>query len=90
MLAVIFGALFSAAVVLGGPALYHALGGRDASLEAALKYSNILFSGAIAVWIVNLLAAALRGDAGEGPVVAIVSGGNIDLDRFAQLITSAA
>src|SRR5580698_2873933 len=61
VLAVIFGALFSAAVLLGGPALYHALGGRDASLEAALKYSNILFSGAIAVWIVNLLAAALRG-----------------------------
>src|SRR4051812_42644514 len=61
VLAVIFGALFSGGVVLGGPALYHALGGRDASLEAALQYSNILFSGAIAVWIVNLLAAALRG-----------------------------
>jgi MATE family, multidrug efflux pump len=61
VLAVIFGALFSGAVLLGGPALYHALGGRDASLDAALKYSNILFSGAIAVWIVNLLAAALRG-----------------------------
>src|SRR5580704_38075 len=57
VLAVIFGALFSGAVLLGGPALYHALGGRDASLDAALKYSNILFSGAIAVWIVNLLAA---------------------------------
>jgi threonine dehydratase len=32
------------------------------------------------------LAAALRGDAGEGPVVAIVSGGNIDLDKFFDLI----
>src|SRR6478736_5608945 len=48
ILAVIFGALFSGGALLGGPALYHALGGRDASLEAALKYSNILFSGAIA------------------------------------------
>jgi threonine dehydratase len=32
------------------------------------------------------LAAALRGDAGEGPVVAIVSGGNIDLAKFFELI----
>jgi threonine dehydratase len=28
------------------------------------------------------LAAALSGKAGEGPIVAIVSGGNIDLDKF--------
>jgi putative MATE family efflux protein len=61
ILAVIFGALFTGGALLGGPALYHALGGRDASLDAALKYSNILFSGAIAVWIVNLLVSALRG-----------------------------
>jgi threonine dehydratase len=32
------------------------------------------------------LAAALCGDAGEGPVVAIVSGGNIDLAKFFELI----
>jgi threonine dehydratase len=33
------------------------------------------------------LAAALRSKAGEGPIVAIVSGGNIDLDKFCDLIT---
>lgn len=32
------------------------------------------------------VAAALRGDAGKGPVVAIVSGGNIDLAKFLELI----
>jgi len=32
------------------------------------------------------LAAALTGKAGRGPIVAIVSGGNIDLTRFAELI----
>jgi threonine dehydratase len=32
------------------------------------------------------LAAAMSGLAGAGPIVAIVSGGNIDLDRFAELI----
>ena len=36
------------------------------------------------------LAAALTGQAGPGPIVAIVSGGNIDLERFAELIGSAA
>src|SRR5712691_3915689 len=32
------------------------------------------------------LAAALTGKAGQGPVVAIVSGGNIDLKKFSELI----
>ena len=32
------------------------------------------------------LAAALTGEAGEGPIVCIVSGGNIDLDKFAELV----
>ena len=32
------------------------------------------------------LAAALTGKAGEGPIVAIVSGGNIDLKKFCELI----
>jgi threonine dehydratase len=32
------------------------------------------------------LAAALSGKAGKGPIVAIVSGGNIDLNKFCDLI----
>ncbi len=32
------------------------------------------------------LAAALKGNAGQGPVVAIVSGGNIDLNKFCELV----
>ncbi|PYI91260.1 MAG: pyridoxal-5'-phosphate-dependent protein subunit beta [Verrucomicrobia bacterium] len=32
------------------------------------------------------LAAALTGKAGKGPIVAIVSGGNIDLEKFCKLI----
>ncbi len=34
------------------------------------------------------LAAALSGEAGEGPIVCIVSGGNIDLSKFAELVAS--
>ncbi len=36
------------------------------------------------------LAAALTGKAGQGPIVAIVSGGNIDLKKFSELIGSVA
>jgi threonine dehydratase len=32
------------------------------------------------------LAAALTGEAGEGPIVCVVSGGNIDLSKFAELV----
>jgi threonine dehydratase len=32
------------------------------------------------------LAAALTGKAGKGPIVAVVSGGNIDLNKFSELI----
>ena len=36
------------------------------------------------------LAAALSGKAGKGPIVAVVSGGNIDLNKFCELIGVAA
>ena len=34
------------------------------------------------------LAAALTGKAGRGPIVAVVSGGNIDLAKFSELVAS--
>ena len=34
------------------------------------------------------VAAALSGKAGKGPIVAVVSGGNIDLQKFCELIAS--
>ncbi|MEI9926311.1 MAG: MATE family efflux transporter [Bradyrhizobium sp.] len=61
VLAVIFGIVFSAAEFLGGSALYRALGGQGATLAASLAYANTVFAGAALVWIVSLMAAALRG-----------------------------
>jgi threonine dehydratase len=34
------------------------------------------------------LAVALTGEAGEGPIVCVVSGGNIDLGKFAELVVA--
>jgi len=36
------------------------------------------------------LAAALTGEAGQGPIVAIISGGNIDLETFCDIVKSIA
>ena len=56
---------------------------RDAMRLIAEK-SRTIAEGAGAL----TLAAALTGEAGEGPIVCVVSGGNIDLGKFAELVTS--
>ena len=55
---------------------------RDAMRLIAEK-SRTIAEGAGAL----ALAAALTGQAGEGPIVCVVSGGNIDLGKFADLVT---
>src|ERR1700761_5537271 len=72
VLALVVGALFTLAAVFAGPLLYRALGGQGGALSAALRYSNYLFAGSIAVWVVNLQQAALRG-AGNVKVPALVT-----------------
>jgi threonine dehydratase len=54
---------------------------RDAMRLIAEK-SRTIAEGAGAL----ALAAALAGKAGEGPIVCVVSGGNIDLGKFAELV----
>jgi Na+-driven multidrug efflux pump len=41
--------------------LYRAMGGEGASLRAALDYSNVVFTGAVLVWVMNALASVVRG-----------------------------
>lgn len=63
--AVVIGALagfaFTAFFLTAGPAVYRLLGGQGAALAHAITYSNVLFSGAVAVWLVNTLASIVRG-----------------------------
>lgn len=75
VIAVMFGALFSAAAFLFGPLLYYSMGGRDATLMAAMTYSRAVFAGSIPIWITALLSSALRGAGNVTvPAVVIVSG----------------
>jgi putative MATE family efflux protein len=76
VLAVLFGFAFAIAELLGGRALYKALGGEGRALENALAYGNVVFGGACLVWIVSLLAAVLRGT-GNVVVPAAVTLGSI-------------
>ncbi len=71
VLACAFGALFTAAAILGGSTLYRAMGGTGLTLTAALTYSGVVFAGAIPIWITAVLSSALRG-AGNVKVPALV------------------
>jgi putative MATE family efflux protein len=53
-------ALLSALFLLGGPTIYGWLGGRGPILAAALEYSNVIFAGALAYWILGALTSVVR------------------------------
>jgi putative MATE family efflux protein len=61
LLALALAAVFSIAMLLGGPFVFRWMGGRDEMLADALAYSNVAFGGAVAICVLNLLGNAVRG-----------------------------
>jgi putative MATE family efflux protein len=61
MIGLLAGLVFTAVMLLFGRPFFRLLGGRDGVLEQALHYSQVLFSGAVSIWLVNTLASVLRG-----------------------------
>ena len=61
LIACAFAAAFMLVLLGFGRGVYAAMGGRGAALDAALAYSNVLFSGAIVIWATNVLGAIVRG-----------------------------
>src|SRR4051794_21320511 len=55
------GLLFTLVMLLFGRQFFIVLGGLDGVLEEACNYSQVLFSGALAIWLLNTLASVLRG-----------------------------
>jgi putative MATE family efflux protein len=55
------GLLFTAMMLLFGRQFFALLGGKGDVLEQAVGYSQVLFSGAISIWLVNTLSSILRG-----------------------------
>jgi putative MATE family efflux protein len=71
IVALAMAALFAAVLLLGGPAIYRLAGGSNEVLAAALAYSNALFAGAFAYWILGTLTSVVRG-AGQAGILAAV------------------
>lgn len=87
VIATVMAAAFSATLLLGGPALYRALGGTGGALAAALAYSNIVFGGALAVWLLNTLANVVRGTGNMLlPAAVLVGGAAVTLSLSPALI----
>jgi putative MATE family efflux protein len=61
VLNIALGAGFSIVMLAWGRPLYRALRGTGGELDAALAYSNIVFSGNVLLWTMNGLASAIRG-----------------------------
>jgi putative MATE family efflux protein len=57
----IAGMAYATIFILFGPTFYSILGGRGAVLAEASAFSNILFLGAVGVWVMNALASVVRG-----------------------------
>lgn len=78
----VFPSMFSLARKLLAGSIVVTLKEAAAAMKLAAERNRIVVEGAAACAI----AAAISGRAGSGKVVAIVSGGNIDLEKFTQLI----
>jgi putative MATE family efflux protein len=61
VIAAAMGATFTLLVLVFGRSLYALLGGASETLAQALAYSNIVFAGAVVVWLANTLSSVLRG-----------------------------
>ena len=72
------GLLFTALLLIFGERIYAALGGRGAALAQAVLFSNVVFTGALGVWLTNTLASVVRG------------GGNMKVPSLTLFLAAAA
>ena len=52
------------------------------AMQLLAEKARVIAEGAGALSV----AAGLTGEAGKGPIVAVISGGNIDLEKFCELM----
>ena len=86
LLSIVFGLVFMLAAWLGGAWLYTHMGGQAGSLQAAMTYSNWVFSGAVLVWLFNSLASVIRGTGNMGLPAKVISWGTLLLLPLSPLL----
>jgi len=81
------GIAFTLAILFFGRRMYGLLGGTGEILEHALAYSNMLFAGAIVVWIANTLSSVLRGSGNMLlPALALIVAAVVHVPLSASLV----
>ena len=60
IIAIVIAALFSLVFLLAGPAIYAVMAGQGEILAAAVEYSNVIFAGAFAYWLLGALTSVVR------------------------------
>src|SRR5512145_215908 len=86
-IALAMGALFTIVILAFGDAMYRLLGGSDDTLAQALAYSQIVFGGAVAVWIANTLSSVLRGTGNMlAPAATLIAAATIHLPLSGWLV----
>jgi putative MATE family efflux protein len=63
-------AVFTSVLLIAGPRVYAVMGGRGPTLAAAVEYSNAIFAGAAAYWVLSALTSVVRGT-GQPTVLAV-------------------
>lgn len=87
VIALAMGGAFTLTLELAGPALFHAMGGRDEVLTAAVTYARVIFAGAVAYWLFNTLSSAIRGSGNMAvPASVMVATGIVYLGLSPALI----
>jgi len=74
LIALVMSAVFTAGLLLGGPAVYRAMGGTSEALEAAVTYSHVVFGGAVVYWLLNTLSSIVRGTGTMALPAAVTAG----------------
>ena len=86
-IAAAMGIAFTVLILFFGSFIYTALGGREETLEHALRYSNVVFGGALAVWIANTLSSVLRGTGNMlAPALTLIGAALVHLPLSATLV----
>jgi putative MATE family efflux protein len=68
------GLIYSAIFLIWGPGFYSTLGGQGSVLSEAMNYAQVLFAGALFVWLINTLASVVRGTGNmRVPSIALVA-----------------
>jgi putative MATE family efflux protein len=88
IIAAAMAAAFTGLLLVFARPLYHLLGGQGESLANALAYSDIVFAGAIAVWLANTLSSILRGSGNmRVPAAALIGAACVQVPLSGVLVS---